>query len=303
MDVAKGKSRHVGLWTVAAILLAVALSAYWYVESKKTVYTNDAQVMGFETVVSSDLDPYRLIALFYDDGDFVEKGALLGLLDRSLLEPQYAKAEAAVLQQQAKILFQEAYLMKVRDDFERAAKGFKDQIISVQALDHATRDLEMAEASLELARAELSVAEKNCNYLKEQLLHTEIRAPFTGQIAKRWQWKGNVITKGQAIFSLYDLRNVWILANLQETDVAPIKIGDRVEISVDAYPGRTFVGKIFAIQGSAASQFSLIPPNNATGNYTKIEQRIPIKISIEQDPQENLYLFPGMSAEISIRVQ
>lgn len=303
MDVAKKKSPKVWLWALVAVLLAAALAAYWYIESQKTVYTNDAQVMGFETVISSDLDPYRLVELFYDDGDFVEKGALLGRLDRSLLEPQYAKAEAAVLQQEAQVLFQKAYLMKVRDDYERASKGFEDQIISVQALDHATRDLEMAEASLELARAELVVVEKNRNYLKEQLLHTEIRAPFTGQIAKRWQWKGNVITKGQAIFSLYDLSDVWILANLQETDVAPVKIGDRVEIAVDAYPGRTFVGKIFAIQGSAASQFSLIPPDNATGNYTKIEQRIPIKISIEKDPQEKLYLFPGMSAEISIRVK
>lgn len=297
------KSHKILVIIILSVLLLGAVAYYFYLVSQKTVYTNDAQIMGFETVISSDLDPYRLVELFYDDGDFVEKGALLGRLDRSLLEPQFAEAKAAVLQQEAKVLFQEAFLMKVKDDYERAKKGYQDKIISVQHLDHATRDYEMAEASLELARAELEVTEKRRNYLEEQLVHTELRAPFTGQIAKRWQWKGNVITKGQAIFSLYDLDNVWVLANLQETDVAPIKMGDSVEISVDAYPDRTFTGKIFAIQGSAASQFSLIPPDNATGNYTKIEQRIPIKISIDKDTKEKLYLFPGMSAEITIRVK
>jgi membrane fusion protein (multidrug efflux system) len=303
MDAVERKSRMLWVWIVIALLLLTAGGYYWYRISLRTVYTNDAQIMGFETVISSDLDPYRLVDLFYDDGDFVEKGALLGRLDRSLLEPQFAQAEAAIIQQAAQVVFQEAFLMKVQDDFERAEKGYHDQIISVQGLDHATRDLEMAKASLDLAKAEMEVAEKRRNYLKEQLVHTEIRAPFTGQIAKRWQWKGNVITKGQAIFSLYDLRNVWVLANLQETDIAPVRMGDVVDISVDAYPGRTFTGKVFAIQGSAASQFSLIPQDNATGNYTKVEQRIPIKISIENEANEKLYLFPGMSAEITIRVK
>lgn len=305
MDEVQTNPKSHKLWVIlilSAVLLG-GLGYYFYLISKKTVYTNDAQIMGFETVISSDLEPYRLIELYYDDGDFVEKGSLLGRLDRSLLEPQYAKAEATVLQKEAQVAFEEAHLLKVKDDYERAERGFQDKIISVQGLDHATRDYEMAEASLELAKAELEVAQKERNYLKEQLVHTELRAPFTGQIAKRWQWKGNVISKGQAVFSLYDLDNVWVLANLQETDVAPVKIGDVVEISVDAYSNRKFTGKVFAIQGSAASQFSLIPPDNATGNYTKIEQRIPIKISIDKDTKEKLYLFPGMSAEITIRVQ
>lgn len=291
-----------GKWLILIIVVVVGLAGgyYLYHRSERTVYTNDALIMGFETIISNDIDPYRLVDLYYDDGDFVEKGALLARLDRSLLEPQLARAEAAILQQRAQVVFQEAHLLRVKDDYARAQKGFDDLIISAQGLDHATRDYEMAVASLDLAKAELEVAEKTRNYLQEQLIHTELRAPFTGQIAKRWQWKGNVVSKGQAVFSLYDLANIWVLANLQETDVAPVKIGDSVDITVDAYSGRTFKGKVFAIQGAAASQFSLIPPDNATGNYTKIEQRIPIKISIEHDA--DLYLFPGMSAEISIRV-
>ena len=85
-----------------------------------------------------------------------------------------------------------------------------------------------------------------------------------------------------------------------------VKIGDEVEIHVDAYPDKKFHGKIFVIKGAAASEFSLIPQDNATGNYTKVAQRVPLKITIEgsKGPQEDdcLYLFPGMSAEIKIRV-
>lgn len=286
-----------------AALLLLAGSYYLYTLSKKSVYTNDAQIMGFESLISSDLEPLRLIELYFDDGDFVEKGTLLARLDSSLIEPRYEKAKAAVIQQQAQVVYQEAFLMRVRDDYDRALKGFEERIISAQGLDHATRDLEMAKASLDLAKAEHIVAEKEYNYLRELLTHTELRAPFTGQIAKRWQWKGTVVSKGQAIFSLYDLERVWVLANVQETDVAPIKIGDIVDISVDAYPGHTFKGKVFAIQGSAASQFSFIPADNATGNYTKIEQRVPVKISIDKKEGEPLYLFPGLSAEVSIRVE
>ncbi len=292
------------LWLVGIVILVLLGGAgyYLYKVSGKTVYTNDAQIMGYETIISSDIDPYRLVELFYDEGDFVEKGALLARLDRSLIEPRYQESRALVLQQEAQIVFQEAHLMKVKDDYFRATQGFQDKIISVQGLDHATRNFEMAEASLALAEAALEVAQKQRDYLEEQLIHTELKAPFNGQITKRWQWKGNVMNKGQAIFSLYDLENIWVLANLQETDIAPVKLGDKVKIQVDAYPGRTFEGKIFAIQGSAAGQFSLIPPDNATGNYTKIEQRIPIKISIDKKG-EKLYFFPGMSAEITILVK
>jgi membrane fusion protein (multidrug efflux system) len=94
---------------------------------------------------------------------------------------------------------------------------------------------------------------------------------------------------------------VWVLANLEETKMKNVKLGDRVEIHVDTYPGRTFHGKVYVVKGAAASQFSLIPQDNATGNYTKVAQRIPLKISIE-NATDSTYLFPGMSAEVKIKV-
>ena len=210
-----------------ALLIGIG-GTYFYEYEAGSVYTNDAQIMGFETKISTDIGPYRLEELFFDEGDLVRKDTVLARLDSSLITPEFEKAKATVLQQKAEIIFRQAARMKVKDDYERASNGFRDKIISVQDLDHATRDLEMANAALELAVAQLEVAEKQMAYLATKLVHTELKAPMNGQIAKRWQWKGNVISKGQAVFSLYDLDNVWVLANLQETDVARIRLGDSV---------------------------------------------------------------------------
>ena len=84
-----------------------------------------------------------------------------------------------------------------------------------------------------------------------------------------------------------------------------MRLGDLVDVHIDCYPHKTFRGRVWVIKGAAASQFSLIPPDNATGNYTKVVQRIPIKIALEleESEKEHLYLFPGMNAEVHIRVR
>ena len=103
---------------------------------------------------------------------------------------------------------------------------------------------------------------------------------------------------------MYDRERVWVQANLSEKKIKKVKIGDLVEISVDAYPGKTFYGTVFTIKSAAASQFSVIPQNNATGNYTKVAQRIPIKITLDTSfSEQGLYLFPGMNVEVKIKVQ
>ena len=107
--------------------------------------------------------------------------------------------------------------------------------------------------------------------------------------------------------SFYNLKNIWVQANLEERKIRKVRIGSSVKIHIDAYPGRIFSGKVFSINGAAASKFTLVPQNNATGNYTKVEQRVPIRISIDipEDFPKNtpLYLFPGMSAEVFIKTQ
>jgi membrane fusion protein (multidrug efflux system) len=127
-----------------------------------------------------------------------------------------------------------------------------------------------------------------------------------GVIAKKWALPGDVIQPGQAIFTVYDKDQVWVTANFEETKLAAIHPGDPVEISIDAYDGQIFKGTVLMIGTAAAAEFSLIPPNNASGNFTKVTQRVPVKISINrpagntnEDPPA---LLPGLSVEVKVRV-
>jgi membrane fusion protein (multidrug efflux system) len=119
-------------------------------------------------------------------------------------------------------------------------------------------------------------------------------------IARKWILEGDVVQPGQPIFTIFDMKNIWVTAQLEETQLAKIALGDQVEISIDAYPGRKFSGKVIQIGSNTASQFSLIPPNNASGNFTKVTQRVPIKISIEKR-NANVNLLPGMSVEVRVK--
>lgn len=134
--------------------------------------------------------------------------------------------------------------------------------------------------------------------------HTKIYAPRAGSIAKRWVVAGDVAKIGTPLFTLTDTQNIWITANLEETKLENIRSGDPVKIHIDAYPDKTFSGSVFVVRASAAAQFSLFPPDNATGNFTKVVQRVPIKIWLDiPKTKEALYLYPGMSAEISVKVK
>ncbi len=109
------------------------------------------------------------------------------------------------------------------------------------------------------------------------------------------------------MFTLYDLKNIWVTANLEETSISVLRSTDKVEISVDAYPEQKFTGRVFQIGSNTASQFSLIPPNNASGNFTKVTQRVPVKISIQpvaaQPGTATPQLLPGMSVEVKVKVK
>jgi len=129
---------------------------------------------------------------------------------------------------------------------------------------------------------------------------------MNGVVSKRWALVGDVVQAGQSIFSVYELKNIWVTANLEETSLEALRSSDKVEIIVDSYPDIKFSGTVFQIGANTASQFSLIPPNNASGNFTKVTQRVPVKISIERsagvDPRRQVDLLPGMSVEIKVRV-
>lgn len=130
-------------------------------------------------------------------------------------------------------------------------------------------------------------------------------APVDGVIAKQWVVPGDLLEPGKTIFTLNEGNKIWVSVYLQETKFSEIHMGQEALFTLDAYPGITFYGNIFYIGSNTASEFALIPPNNASGNYTKVAQRIPLKISVDRiegkaEEKANLRLLSGMSANVKI---
>lgn len=292
-------NKKIPLVLLGVLILVAASTVVWYEYYRPFVRTNDAQIDGFKVAVSSDISA-RITKLYVDEGDYVKAGDLIADMDDTIPQSQKVEAEAKILSLKASVMLEEFHLEKVRNDFERAVKGFEEGVTTAQQLDHAQKNFAIAKSKLEMTRADLEHAITQLGVIETVLTHTKVWAHIDGKIVKRWVYEGDVMSAGQAMFSLYDLKDVWVLANLEETKMENVKIGDEVEIHVDTYPDKTFQGKIFVIKGAAASEFSLIPQDNATGNYTKVAQRVPLKITIEG--AEGLYLFPGMSAEVKIKV-
>lgn len=124
-----------------------------------------------------------------------------------------------------------------------------------------------------------------------------IKAPVDGTIVKINAQAGEVVNAGQSVLTLIDLEKVWIKANIDESKIRRVAIGQTVQVIVDAYPGQVFEGTISDIGNAAGSVFSLIPNDNSSGNFTRVTQRIPVKIKLESTDYP---LYPGMSAKVKI---
>jgi len=153
-----------------------------------------------------------------------------------------------------------------------------------------------AEAVLQQTRADLAMAEL-------QLEYTEVRAPMDGVVAKKTVELGQVAQVGQPLLALVPLQGVWIVANFKETQLARMRAGMRAEIAVDGVPGRVFGGTLDSLSAGTGARFSLLPPENATGNWVKVVQRIPVKILLDEKELRDSTLRTGMSCVVTIRVK
>jgi membrane fusion protein (multidrug efflux system) len=300
------KGKRVVLPVLATVLLAALAAVYWYLYLRDYVSTDDAFIDGDPITVSSKILG-RLTSLAVDEGDTVKQGQLLVELDDADLRAQEAQAKAGLEYVQQSVAVAKIAVDRATDDFDRAAYQHKESIITREQYDHARKALEMAQAQYKVALSQVNASKAQLDVIETQLGNTKIVAPTSGVVARKWLVPGDIVQAGQAIYTVYDLDNIWITANFEETKLAAIAVGVPVQISVDAYPGRRFAGKVLLIGAAAASQFSLIPPNNASGNFTKVTQRVPVKISVNPaaaaDPGRRVSLLPGMSVEVKIRVR
>lgn len=206
------------------------------------------------------------------------------------LEKEVQQTEAEVA---SRVLATEQARQRVAEARGTLARAeSQQQTVSVKSAEVAR-----AEAALKAAQADLAVAELN-------LEHTVVRAPIDGVVSKRSVEVGQIVQPGQPLLALVPLQDVWVIANFKETQLTRIRPGQRAEVRVDSFPGSVFVGTVNSISAGTGSRFSLLPPENATGNWVKVVQRVPVKILLDDrtvgNPQP---LRAGMSAVVTVRVK
>lgn len=171
-----------------------------------------------------------------------------------------------------------------------------------RAVATAKAAIDVAETKVTSAKAAVDAAQSQLQTAKIDLDHTTITAPLDGQIVQKNINIGSFVTEGQPMMALVP-DNLYVTANFKETQLSDIRIGQSVDLHVDAFPKVDFHGKVISIQHGAGQAFQLLPPQNATGNYVKVVQRVPVRISISANDLQKYPLGPGMSVVPSIRVR
>jgi membrane fusion protein (multidrug efflux system) len=197
-------------------------------------------------------------------------------------------AQAQVVEAEADILVAESRLAASRAGELQAQSALRSASTVPEQVAVTRARVASAEARIQQFKAAVDQAELNLQY-------TTVKAPVDGVLARKSVNPGQVIQAGQPLFAVVQVSDVWITANFKETQLAQMKVGQRAVVEVDAYGGRDFNGHVDSIAAATGARFSLLPPENATGNYVKVVQRIPVKIVLDKGEDTDFALRPGMS--------
>ena len=265
------------------------------------------------------------VILKLDDGDYklaveaaqahieTQKAVIAGFTSQT--EAQNAQIAAV----EAKLVSAEAAASNTVTNSNRTAQLIKAKVVSQQTMDDWTMKRDAAEASVSEAKADILAAQAQLNVIaankvqaekslaelqtglaktERDLSFTEIRAPFDGIVANRAVEPGQFVQGGTRLMALVPADGAYIEANFKETQLASLHAGQKAEITVDAFDGSTFEGRVLSLAPASGSEFSLLPPENATGNFTKITQRVPVKVSVPAELAEKLR--PGLSVTVTV---
>jgi membrane fusion protein (multidrug efflux system) len=164
----------------------------------------------------------------------------------------------------------------------------------------APQQIQATRAQANVAAARVKQAEAVLASARLNLEHATVRAMTNGVISRKTVEVGQTVAPGQALMALVDLDNLWVTANFKETQLRHMKPGQHVRVSVDALGGREFRGRVDSVAAATGARFSLLPPDNATGNYVKVVQRVPVKIVLDQGQDPDHRLRPGMSVSPTV---
>ena len=299
----------------------------------KAIHVKDNQfVKKGDLILEMDPMDYEVRVKEAQAGLETEKAKLSEIRDRvDTVKKQLREIIASLEQARANFELQEANLRQAEIDFKRAEYLLKKEVIPRESYDKTKTSYDVAvaqvkaarerikqlEASLETQRAVIKQTESSLIPQHAQIQqkdaifkgaelnksYTKIYAPSDGYIAKRSVEIGNQIQPGQSLMAVVPLDDIWITANYKETQLERVKPGQKVKINVDTYPSKVFHGKVDSVMAGTGAVFSLFPPENATGSYVKIVQRIPVKIVLDQGTDPAHILRIGMSVVPTILVE
>jgi len=320
----------------------VVYGGEWFVYALSHESTDDAYVDGVIVPVSAEIkgrvvNVYvrdnefvtagtPLLDIYPQDyaDAFKERGETVSTLssEKLELEASLAQKQKALAQAQANLAAAAAQEALAEKEFQRYDRLRKEEAVPLRKYDEAESLLEVADAKREAAasavaeaRAAVEAANARLNTqafrIKEaqtaqnlaqlNLRRTAVLAPISGNIAKKNVDPGKYVQPGQALLSIVE-PDTWVIANFKETQVGKMAVGQPVKVRVDAYPGRLFKGHIDSFQPGTGAVFSLLPPENATGNFVKVVQRVPVKIVMDAPFDPTHPLWPGLSVVSTVDV-
>ncbi|OCA02122.1 HlyD family secretion protein [Akkermansia glycaniphila] len=329
--------KAISLGSMALVAVGGILWGIWYVRGKHSVATDDCRVEASIVSVGSKLSE-RVLRVAVQEGETVRKGQVLAELDARSLAARTSAVESRVAlmkarydevmagarpheieSQRAKTAQAAATLERAHRDYERIEKLVADNAgISVADRDavraaylaaKAARDAEQENLDLKLegcreeekrsAKAQWEAAQAELDELKVLSEECVIKSPVDGMIAQKLVHEGEVVNTGQKLFSIVDGSDIWLNVRVEETKIGHIRLGQDVQFTIDGYADREFHGKVYEIGATTCATFSLISTENVSGYFTKVMQRIPVKVSL---PKEQPYVVfrPGMQGQVNI---
>lgn len=332
----KSQQRKKGLsiFILLLLLIAIGSAAYWFFFIKGFEETEDAYVSGNQVMVSAQVAG-NIAKINVDNMDPVQAGDVLLELDdtNAKLSFEQAKSNLAnavrqvsqlnytVKQLKSAVRANEITLAQAQGNLNRRVQLVKDGAIDKESFQHAKEAVELAKANLTTSQNQLEAnqallldgplseqpqiqnAVSNLKQAWLNLERTKIRSPIKGYVARRNAQVGQAVSVGGALMAVVNTDQMWLDANFKETQLTHMRIGQPVEIHFDLYgKDKTFNGKVVGIEMGTGSAFSLLPTQNATGNWIKVVQRVPVRIQLDPQQLAENPLRIGLSATVKVNV-
>ena len=321
-----------GLLIIGPLALAL-VGAYYYAIGGRYISTENAYVKADKIAISTDVSG-RVVKVNVKENQLVKRGAILFEIDRETFQIAVDKAEADLRAIRNEIEATRKLFREKESDLKEAAKNvaffqkefdrrrslMKRGVVSQSRFDTAGRNLEASRNRIDSVREELGRmmarlggspevatdlnpevlgAEAKLNEAKLNLSHTIIKSPTNGIVTKNDLQEGEFVTKGRPVFSVVAWDDIWIEANLKETELTHVNEGQTATITVDAYPDFKWKAQVKSIAPATGAEFSILPPQNATGNWVKVVQRVPVRLELTET-ESGPPLRAGMSVIVSI---